>query len=352
MEQIVSKNVATKKKVLGMEREQAEFEAEQKAKIATVQAQRTREVQEFKIAQDEAISRRDIEKMQAIETTEVERTLAVESANIMKQVALVARQKEQETAMIDKSKSIEVAGRMREIAIAEKEQERATAQAQVLTAEAERERAKQQVVTVEMTSQAEREAAKKLIAAQQAINEKKLRDQTDADVAAYTNVKRAESERQAAEMQSMARLKLAEADATSAARRAEGDQATKMVDIAVEQARVDVERQSLANRSEFGEAALKFELEKLRIEAEKEFRIKSAEAMGQMMAKAQMQIFGDPTTMAKMSEQFMRAASLGTAMDGLHRTMPDEVKLLAGRVVESLSGAKEDLALNGNGKPI
>jgi uncharacterized membrane protein YqiK len=352
MEQIVSKNVATKKKVLGMEREQAEFEAEQKAKVATVQAQRTREVQEFKIAQDEAISRRDIEKMQAIETTEVERTLAVESANIMKQVALVARLKEQETAMIDKSKSIEVAGRMREIAIAEKEQERAAAQAQVLTAEAERERAKQLVTTVEITSEAERGAATKLIAARQAIDEKKLRDQTDADVAAYTNIKRAESERQAAEMQSQARLKLAEADATSAARRAEGDQATKMVDIAVEQARVDVERQSLANRSEFGEAALKFELEKLRIEAEKEFRIKSAEAMGQMMAKAQMQIFGDPTTMAKMSEQFMRAASLGTAMDGLSRTMPDEVKMLAGRVVESLSGTKGDLALNGNGKPI
>ncbi len=346
-EQIVTKNVATKKKVLSMEREQAEFEAEQKAKVATVQAQRAREVQEFKITQDEAIARRDIEKMKMIETTEVERTLAVESANIMKQVALVARQKEQETAMIDKSKSIEVAGRMREIAIAEKEQERAAAQAQVLTAEAERERAKQLVTTVEITSEAERVAATKLIAAQQQINEKKLRDQTDADVAAYTNVKKAESEKQAAEMTSMARLKLAEADATSAARRAEGDRALKMVDVNVEQARVEVERQSLANRSEFGDAALRFELEKLRIEAEKEFRIKSAEAMGAMMAKAQMQIFGDPTTMAKMSEQFMRAASLGTAMDGLMRTMPDDLKLVAGRVVENLT-KRDDGAANGD----
>lgn len=347
MEQIVTKNVATKKKVMNMEREQAEFEAEQKAKVATIQAQRTREVQEFKITQDEAIARRDIEKMKMIETSEVERTLAVESANIMKQVALVARQKEQETAQIDKSKSIEVAGRMREIAVAEKEQERAAAQALVLTAEAERERAKQLVTTVGITSEAERVAATKLIAAQQQINEKKLRDQTDADVAAYTNVKRAESERQAAEMTSLARLRLAEADATASARRAEGDQATKMVDIAVEQARVDVERQSLANRSEFGEAALKFELEKLRIEAEKEFRIKSAEAMGQMMAKAQMQIFGDPTTMAKMSEQFMRAASLGTAMDGLMRTMPDDLKLMAGSVVERLASGPSEAVLNG-----
>ncbi|RYG85593.1 hypothetical protein EON77_05275, partial [bacterium] len=348
MEQVVTRNVATKKKVLNMEREQAEFEAEQKALVATVQAQRQREVQEFKIAQDEAIAKRDIEKMKAVETSEVERTLAVESANILKQVQLVARHKEQETAQIDKAKAIEVANRMREIAIAEKEEQRATAQAQVLTAEAERERAKQQVTTVEITSEAERIAATKLIAAQQQINEKKLRDQTDADVAAYTNVKKAEAERQAAEMQSLARLRLAEADATAAARRAEGDQASKMVDVTVEQARVEVERKSLANRSEYGEAALKFELEKLRIEAEKEFRIKSAEAMGAMMAKAQMQIFGDPTTMAKMSEQFMRAASLGTAMDGLMRTMPDDLKLMAGNVVERLAGTPaEPTVLNG-----
>jgi uncharacterized membrane protein YqiK len=349
MEQVVGRNVSTKKKVLEMEREQAEFEAEQKSKIATVQAQRAREVQEFKIVQDEAIARRDIEKMKMIETTEVERTLAVESANIMKAVSLVARHKEQETAQIDKVKAIEVANRMREIAIAEKEQERAAAQAQVLTAEAERERAKQQVTTVEITSEAERIAATKLIAAQQQINEKRLRDQTDADVAAYTSVKKAEAEKQSADMQAAARLKLAEADATSSARRAEGERAIKMVDIniekervGVEQARVDVERQSLANRSEFGDAALKFELEKLRIEAEKEFRIKSAEAMGAMMAKAQMQIFGDPTTMSKMSEQFMRAASLGTAMDGLMRTMPDDLKLVAGRVVENLTKKSDD----------
>jgi flotillin len=344
MEQIVGKNVETKKKVLDMEREQAEFEAEQKARVATVQAQRSREVQEFKLAQDEAISKRDIEKMKAIETAEVERTLAVEQAGILKQVALVARLKEQETAQIDKVKAVEVANRMREIAIAEKEQERAAAQALQLSAEAEREKAKQSVTTVEITSEAEREAAKKLIAAQQQINEKKLRDQTEAEVLAFMSVKKAEAEKQAAELTFQAKLKLAEAEAASATRRAEGDRALKTVDVdverervKVEQARVEVERQSLSNRSEFEDAALKFELEKLRIEAEKEFRIKSAEAMGAMMAKAQMQIFGDPTTMAKMSEQFMRAASLGTAMDGLMRTLPDEVKVLAGNVVDKLS---------------
>ena len=37
-----------------------------------------------------------------------------------------------------------------------------------------------------------------------------------------------------------------------------------------------------------------------------------------------MQIFGDPDTMARMSENFMRAASLGNSVDGLLRTMPPQ----------------------------
>ena len=53
-------------------------------------------------------------------------------------------------------------------------------------------------------------------------------------------------------------------------------------------------------------------------------RIAAAQAMGNMLAKAQMQIFGDPDTMAAMTQQFMRAAVLGTAADGLLQTLPPE----------------------------
>ena len=60
-------------------------------------------------------------------------------------------------------------------------------------------------------------------------------------------------------------------------RRAEGEKALKMVDVNVErekvdvqQARVAVERQDLANKQEFENSGLKFELEKLRIDAERE----------------------------------------------------------------------------------
>lgn len=352
---VVAKNVSTRKKVLDMERDQAEFEAEQRAKVANVRAAREREVAEFKISQDESVSKRDIEKMKQIETAEVERSLAVEQAQVGKQIAMVARIREQETAEILKKQTVEVAERAKEVAVAEKERERATAQAEVLAAEAEREKAKQAVVTVQVTSEAEREAQKKLIAAQQEVRQKQIRDQTEADVIAYSKAKEAEGERKAAEMQYEARLRLAEADAAAATRRADGERAIKMVDVNVErervnveQARVEVERTSLSNRSEFEEAALKFELEKLRIEADKQVRIAAAQALGNMLAKANMQIFGDPETMTRMSTQFMRAASLGTAADGLLRTLPADgqelLNKLAGSVASSLAPKHADIA--------
>jgi flotillin len=356
---VVTKNVSTNKSVLDLQRDQAEFEAEQKMKVANVRAAREREVQEFKLAQDEAISRRDIEKMKAIETAEVERTLAVEQAQVAKRVALVAKLREQEQAEILKKQAMEVAERTKEVAIAEKERERAAAQAEVLTAEAEREAAKQRVTTVQVTADAEREAQKKLIAAQQAVNEKRLREQTDADVLAYMRVKEAEAERQAADLQYQAKLRLAEGDAQGSIKRAEGDRALRMVEINVErekvnveQAKVEVERQSLSNRSEFEDAALKFELEKLRIDADKEVRIAAAHALGNMLAKANMQIFGDPETMARMSSQFMRAASLGTAVDGLMKTLPSQGKELIGQVASAVSTfASNAAAGGGNDRP-
>jgi flotillin len=356
-QQVATKNVSTRKKVLELERDQAEFEADQKMKVANVRAGREREVAEFKITQDEAVARRDIEKMKQIETSEVERTLAVEQAQIQKKIALVVKQREQETAEIMKKQTVEVAERAKEVAVAEKEQERAAAQAAMLIAESERESAKQKVMTVTVTSEAAREAEKKLIAAKQLIQENKIREETEADVLAYMKVKEAEGERKAADLQYEARIRLAEGDAQGNIKRAEGERALKMVEVNVErekvnveQARVDVERQSLSNRQEFEGAALKFELEKMRIEAERDVRIQSAQAMGQMLNKAQMQIFGDPDTMARMSERFMRAASYGSAADGLLKNLPAQARELLSKLAPGVLQQIGDVqAGNGNG---
>jgi len=353
--QVQEKNVFTTKKVLDLQRDQAEFEAEQKMKVANVRAAREREVAEFKIAQDEAVSRRDIEKMKAIETAEVERTLAVEQAQIAKKIALIAKMKEQETTDILKKQAVEVAERAKEVAVAQKEEERAAAQAEALKAEAEREAAKQNVITVTVTQEAQREAEKKLIAAKQVIQEKKIREETEADVLAYMAVKNAEGERKAADLQYEAKLRLAEADAQSSVKRAEGDRALRMVavnvdreQVGVEQARVEVERQSLANKQEFEEAALKFELEKFRINAEREIRIAAAEAMSRIFSNAQMQIFGDPETMTRMSGQFMRAASLGLATEGLFKTMPAQGQEMLEKIASTVASQLSPKAENGN----
>ena len=47
-----------------------------------------------------------------------------------------------------------------------------------------------------------------------------------------------------------------------------------------------------------------------------------------MLSGAHMQIFGDPETMARMTRQFMNAASYGTATDGLMKSLPPQAQEL------------------------
>ncbi|MEM1013439.1 MAG: SPFH domain-containing protein [Planctomycetota bacterium] len=348
-QEITLKDVATRKQVLDMQRDQAEFEAEQRTRVANVQAERKREQEAFRIEQEEAVSRRDIERQRAIEEAEVQRKLAVERAEVGKRVVLIEKLQEEETSEVAKQQAIEVAERRREAAIAAQEEERAAAQARALEAEAEKEAARQQVLTVEVKSQAERDAAQKLIAAQQVIDENRIREQTDAEVDAFRVIKKADAEKQSAEAQAAAKLRLAEADADAEKKRAEGDKAKRSVEVLierdrveVERERVEVERQELANRSEFEEAALNFEIDKLRIAADKDVRVAAAESLGHMLSKANMQIFGDPETMAKMSSRFMSAATVGNSADGFLRSLPPEAKKLVDRIQGKLADVLDD----------
>ena len=93
---------------------------------------------------------------------------------------------------------------------------------------------------------------------------------------------------------------------------------------------------------------MQFELEKLRIQADKEVRIAAAQAMAGMFAKAQMQIFGDPSTMANMSQQFMKAAGYGAAAEGLLSTMPPQARDLLNNLGQAV--VDQVAAKKGNGK--
>ncbi|MBN1488626.1 MAG: hypothetical protein JXA69_01810 [Phycisphaerae bacterium] len=351
---IKGKDVNTRKEILSLERDQAEAEAEQATEVANIQAAKLREREQYEIEQrkqvelaavtkDETVKKADITKNLTIQTTDVERERAVETANVKRTQAV-------EEARVAKERAVEVAQRQAEIAVAEQEAARAAAETKAKAAEAEREAEAQRVQTVAVTAEADRLAQKKMIEEKQVVDVSKYREQTEADVRAYEQVKHAEAELQAADKQRQARLVLAEADAKAAKLRAEGDQAVKMVDVnvdrervQVEQARVDVERQELENKQTFSEAALKFEVQKLEIHAGAEVQKAFAAAIGEMLSKADMQIFGDPTTLSNMAGRFMQAAGYGQMVNGLRATLPQDVQTaatrLAGGLGTTLAGA-------------
>lgn len=312
------KNVETRKEVLDLERKQAEAEAEQATLVAKVRAEKQREAQTYQIEQE-----------RLVKEAEIQRELAVQAAAIERDKVLVLKEQELRQTDIERVKAVEVAERDKEIAVATKEKQRAEAEQEALQAQVERERASQDIITVQVTAQADREAQTKLIAAKQQIEQERLRRQVDAEVQAYAEVKRAEAQQKAAELEAQAILRKAEAEARAKEMVAEGDQALKMVDVniareqvEVQKAQVEVERQALENKQTFSEAALRFELTKLQIEASRDIQRAVAEAIGQFMSNGQFVIFGDPGTMANMVQQYFKGMGVGAFVDGLVKGSP------------------------------
>jgi uncharacterized membrane protein YqiK len=299
------KDVQTRQQILELERMQAEAEANQATEIAKVKAEKEREAQEAQIAQTKAVETARIGQERAVQSASIERDQAIQTANV------------------ERDKAVEVANRQREIAVAQQEAQRALAEQAALQAKAERERAAQEVVTVEQIAQADREAQKQIISAKASIEQDRIRKQTEAEVAAFSRVKQAEGEKEAAEKQAQARLQLAEADAQSRELIARGEKAQQMVPIAVQreqvsvqEAQVEVERKALENKQTYSAAAIEFEVQKLRISAEKEVMIEAAKAMGEALSKADLKLFGDPASAAAMVENLSKGMGLRAMLNG------------------------------------
>lgn len=315
---ITQQNVQTSEQVLALERQRAEATATQERDVANIHAERAREKQAFAVEQE-----------RAIREAEIARDLAIETANIERDRTLIRRQQEREQTDIERLKALELAERMKQIAIAEQEAARALKERDALAAQAEREQASQQIVTVQATAQAEREAQTKLIAAKQLIEQEKIKRETDAEVAAYTELRKAEAAQKAADLDAQARLRLAEAEAKSKELVAQGERAQRLVEVNVErekvnveQARVEVERKALENRQTYDRAAIEFEVTKLRVEADKEVQIALASALGQFMSRGNYNIYGDPTTMSQMFNQYSQGMGFSNKLDGMLKTLP------------------------------
>ncbi|MCK4341848.1 MAG: hypothetical protein KAY37_09020 [Phycisphaerae bacterium] len=358
---IKEKDVSTRKDVLNQEKDQAEAEASQATEVANIQAVKLRERQEYEInqrrevelaavAKDEAVNKAEITKNEVIQVADVEREREV-------QTQAVVRDRTVQEAEVKKNQAVEVAKRLKEIEVAKKETERATAEAQTRAAEATREEETQRIETVKVTASADRNAAEKMITEKQEVDILKYQELTNADIKAYELEKVAGGELEAAKMQKEAKLVLAIAEAEAAKKRAEGAEAEQMVPVSVdrervdvESARVEVERQALQNKQEFSEAALKFEVQKLEIQAGADVQKAFAEAIGQMLTDANMQIFGDPTTLSNMTTRFMSAAGWGQSFNGLRATLPDDAREAAAKLLTGTGVALSSLVERATGK--
>ena len=310
---ITVKNVETRKEILELERAQAEAEANQQAEVRKVTTAKQREADTYRIEQERLTREAEITREQAVQAAAIERD---------KQILL--REQEKQTTDVEREKAVNLAEREKQIAITDAERRRAEAEKQNLEAQAEREKASQQVITVQQLAQAEREAQTKLITAKQAIEQDRIKRQTEAEVQAFAEVKKAEATKQSALLEAEAAITKAKAEAESQELIAKGQTANKMVDVDVErekvnveQARVDVERQALENKQTFSAAALEFELQKLKTEALRDVQSELARSIGQFMSKGNMNIYGDPTTLAKMTEQYAQGLGVGQFMDGV-----------------------------------
>jgi uncharacterized membrane protein YqiK len=348
LREITMKNVQTRKETLELERDQAQAEAVQGAEVAKVKAERQRDSETYAIEQSRQVEEARIAQEEAIKRRELERDRE-----------LIARRRDLETADVERQKAVDLAERKKQIEIAEAEKARAEAEKSVLEAQAARETAEQQILTVQRLAEAERAAQTKLIAAKQQIEEDRYRQETDAQVVAFAEVKRAEALRDAAELEAKAALTKAQAEAEAKARLAQGETALKRVDVDIEREKVDVEaarvaveRQALENREQFSQAAIEFEVHKLRIQAQRDVQIELARAIAEFMSRGNMQIFGSPETMANMMNQYAKGMGIGQLIDG---TLEGAESLSNGKMqdlintVQSLAaqfGGKADVSRN------
>jgi flotillin len=346
--EITAKDVSTRQEVLGLERAKAEAEATQAMEVANVQSQRRREQEAFAIEQDRAVKEAEIQRDLAVQAAAIERDKALIARKREMQEADIIREQAIAAANIAKQQAVDVQERQKQAAVAEQEAARAKAEQAALLAQAEREAAGQEVIKVQEIAEAEREAKKKLIAAQQVIDQDKLKRQTEAEVAAFAQVRQAAAAQEAAEKEAAAKLKLAQAEAQAKEMAAKGERAFQMVSVevareqvAVEAARVEVERQSLENKQTYSEAALAFELNKLRIEAEQAVQVEMAKSIGSFMSKGNFTIYGDPSTMSQMMSQYTKGLSLGALVTGAMKGTPDDAKSAIGGLAREVMGIVE-----------
>ncbi len=304
---------------------EAKAQADAQAEININRAQAEQRAKTVAAEQARLAGIAQVEAERQIELARVDQTKAIEVANQLREQA-------KEVAEVERQRAVELARRAQQIAIAEAEKNRAETEARQLAAQREREAAAQEVKTVEVKLTAEREKEKAIIAKQAIVEQQKIERQMQADVAAYAEVKKAEAEQLAADKQAKARIALAEADKESKTLEAEGERAVQMVpvnvareQVNVEDARVTVKIRDLEGQAKFESIARELQVQLATIQAEKEAKIAAARAMGEALAKANVNLWGDPTAVQRIASAFYQGQRAATFAEGFLDSLPPQV---------------------------
>ena len=121
-----------------------------------------------------------------------------------------------------------------------------------------------------------------------------------------------------------------------------------MVPIEVDRARLEIDRdrvetvvkRELEAREKHGKVAQDFEVQKLRIEAEREVRIAIAEASATLFSKLEANLYGTPEDAQKILESMVRGQSVARTVGGFFEAA-DEATMGA---VSGIAGSVQKLA--------
>ncbi len=331
-------------------RDQQIFELELTQKKAKAEADR--KALEFQAQQQQQSEIAQVTKQQAVEVAEVDRQQAV-------QVATAKQMQAVETAKVSQAQAVEIAKRDQQIAVADAERRRADAEAKRITAETEKAKAEQARLTVEQESEATRRKNISVIQKAGEAEQTKITRNMEADVAAYTTIKNAEAEKDAATAQGAAQLTLATAAKQAKELEAAGEQALQIVpvnvaaqQVEVDRKKVEVEKSRLEAQKGNEKMAFDLQIRLAEIEKEKTAAVEFAKAAGQALAAANMTIYGDPTTFRTMMSSLAQGQAYGRLMEGIVAGTPEEVKSLISSGSQAIFTAVSSIAKNMFGKDV
>ncbi|MEW5724059.1 MAG: hypothetical protein AB1896_13195 [Thermodesulfobacteriota bacterium] len=335
---IKRQDVETQKAVLTQDQDLAFTTADQQREIQAYKAEQMRVARVAQLESEEAVERRDIEKAKAVQLTEVGKQQNLETAEVEKNKAIeaaqVAKAQTIETAEIEKMKQVEVAQQDKAITVAKKQAELAAAEEARQLAEAKAEEARQKVETVKVKETAERLKQKAIVDKQAEIEKTRQEEQMMADVAAYAVEREARARKEAAEADYLAKTRAAEAARIEKEMEAAGVRAKEMVPVEVAERQVQVDTNRVENvlkpeleaKARHETVSVELTLGQARIQAQQEIGIAFANSLGAMFQGANMTLFGDPSTLAQMTEKFQKGMGLASMIDGFTQAAHDPIR--------------------------